>query len=102
MAETAELAVKLKLDNAAFNRGIATSQKRLGGIGKTAKTVGKGIAVGMGVVAVGGLAILGSSIKDGLDSLKTLESTTADVAAAPAVPGTSADGARPSWYGQLK
>lgn len=77
LAETAELAVKLTLDDSQFGRAMRSVDGRLEGIGRTAKRVGKGIAVGLGVTATGGALLLVDQLRRGIDELKELEQAQA-------------------------
>ena len=58
LAETAELAVRMSLDNSQFNRAIGQMNTRLSGLGDRARAIGGKVAR-VGAVAAGAVAGLG-------------------------------------------
>jgi len=80
LAETAELAVKLTLDDK-MTPAIRKAQGGLHTLGNTARTVGKGIAVGTGIVATAGIIALTGAIKSGIAALKEDKVISAQTAA---------------------
>ena len=80
LAETAELAVRLVL-NDKMTPGLAKINKGLGGLGSTARGVGKGIAVGLGVVGAGAVTVLGAALKAGTEALREDKVVAAQTAA---------------------
>jgi hypothetical protein len=70
LAETAELAVRLTLDDNKFKRTLGSMESRLHTFGNTAKRIGKGVALGLGVGATAGIVLLGDSLRKGLAALK--------------------------------
>lgn len=75
LAETAELAIKISLTGNA-QAGIKNLKSNLGGLGKAASGVARGVAIGAGAaVGIAG-AIVTRSVKSGLESLAELESAT--------------------------
>lgn len=75
LAERADLTARLSLDDK-FSRPLSGIQKQLGGFGKSLKTVGKGVAVGVAAAVGVGAAVIGGQVKAGIANLATLEDAT--------------------------
>lgn len=90
LAETAELAVRLTLDDNKFKRTLGSMESRLSRFGTVAKRVGKGVAIGLGVGATAGVVLLGDALKKGIEALRADKVVAAQTEAVIASTGRAA------------
>lgn len=80
VAETAELAVRLSLDSSKFNNGMRQIDGRLSRLGSKMKTLGRGIAAGLGVTAAAGAVIFARALGDGVHAAEALDAVMSQTA----------------------